>query len=177
MDRRRIRTSSQGYRVHTRHSRIRNKFADLQWIRRFLIRDADGFRPRHHDSRRFATDSRTDIRGFALTIRTQRHKSQCRFCLRGRTIANFRACNDLIKLVDTGVYTGTHHCNRALPGADVTRHSRNAKPPPHAECPTASHRRPITRSRLVTPCDPLWPPCDPPCDPPVNHLVTLVVTP
>eukprot|EP00966_Prymnesium_polylepis_P229736 5315655-Prymnesium_polylepis.1 len=32
-------------------------------------------------------------------------QTQCRFCLRGRTIANVRACNELIKLLDTGVYT------------------------------------------------------------------------
>ena len=40
------------------------------------------------------------------TVWRKREGAQCRFCLAcGRTIANFRARNDLIKLVDTGVYT------------------------------------------------------------------------
>ena len=44
-------------RVHTRYSRIRDRFADSQWIRGFAM----GFA----DSRRFATDSRKSSTQFA----------------------------------------------------------------------------------------------------------------
>ena len=61
-------------RVHTRYSRIRDRFADSQWIRGFAM----GFA----DSRRFATDSRKSstqfapIRGrFATDSRIRTHDS------------------------------------------------------------------------------------------------------